>query len=124
MGLRYLILISFQGMIFYAMLAKEMLWASAQESDPNYAKYLKKRETGYPPFEIQDLEPKRLLYSLMNPEPSGRPEAVELLEEKWIKSISVCIHQQGLSPSRQNLNDISDVPLTHVHLTTPPAHHH
>ena len=73
------------------MLEKEMLWASAQDSDCNYVKYTKKRETGYPQFEMQNYDPKRLLYLLMDPDPKGRPEASQLLEDLWIKSISIDI---------------------------------
>jgi protein-serine/threonine kinase len=110
-------------MIYYAMLAKGMLWASAQETDQNYCKYLKKRETGYPQFEMQDPEPKRMLYSLMNPDPNGRPEASDLLEDKWIKSIQMC---QCTSSHGSHSSDIlvGENVSTHIHLTVPSNVHH
>ena len=112
-------------MIFYAMLGKGMLWTKAQDSDANYAKYTKKRETGYPPFEMQDPDPKRILYLLMDPNPKGRPEASQLLEDIWIKSISMCrnsIEDSPVSPDSIRHTNSSE---SHIHLTCiPPLNHH
>ncbi|KAJ3345762.1 serine/threonine-protein kinase HAL4/sat4, partial [Kappamyces sp. JEL0680] len=114
------------GMVYYAMLAKGMLWASAQDSDPNYAKYLKKRETGYPPFEMQDPDPRRLLYSLMNPDPSPRPEASELLQDPWIRAIDMCVPTEHNVSTQSSIEALADTPVSlhshHIHLTVPTTH--
>ena len=112
------------------MLGKGMLWATAQDSDPNYAKYIKRRETGYPPFEIQDPDPKRLLYLLMDPDPKGRPEANQLLEDKWVNSfVNMCL-SAAVTPNTSS-HDALQLEIAapapephHLHLTCPPLLHH
>ncbi|KAJ2994892.1 serine/threonine-protein kinase HAL4/sat4 [Globomyces sp. JEL0801] len=93
------------GMIFYAMLAKGMLWGTSKPDDPNYQKYLKRRETGFPPFEMQDHFPKLLLYKLMDPNPATRPEASEVLSEEWMKSIKTCDLIETHESTRSNVYD-------------------
>jgi serine/threonine protein kinase len=78
-------------MIFYTMLAKNLLWGSSQDSDPKYSQYLKKRETGYPPFESQEPMQKELLYRMLDPEASKRPEAADILKESWMLSVKECM---------------------------------
>jgi protein-serine/threonine kinase len=78
------------GMIFYTMISKNLLWGCSQESDQKYCTYLKKRETGYPPFEMQDPPQKELLYRILDPDASKRPEAVDILHLEWVESIKVC----------------------------------
>jgi serine/threonine protein kinase len=79
------------GMIFYTMVAKTLLWGCSQDSDPKYAQYLKKRETGYPPFEMQEPLQKEVLYRMLDPEASKRPEAADILKEPWMISVKECI---------------------------------
>lgn len=116
------------------MLAKSTLWSSAQESDPNYSKYLKKRETGYPPFEMQDLGPKQILYKLMDPDPKGRPEGTDILQDPWITSVYMCTQTQKAEANNNELHEevaTNDDNHTrarsdscpHIHLTIPTAHH-
>jgi protein-serine/threonine kinase len=75
------------GMIFYVLLAKTLIWNIAKDDDPNYSKYLKRRDYGFPAFEQFSQHPKRLLYWTLHPDPQNRPEMSELLADSWISSI-------------------------------------
>ena len=90
-------------MIFYTMLTKVLLWGTSQDSDPKYMQYLKKIETGYPPFEAQEPSQKKLLYQMLHPDASKRPEATELLQDEWVATISVC--EQPTDTSTEKVYD-------------------
>ena len=104
-----------------------MLWITAKPSDTNYGKYLKKRETGFPPFEmLEDSNAKTMLYKLLNPDPSARPEAAAILEDDWVKDLNMC--QSLPSSTRSPPNSSSGAPdvveshpepSQHIHLTVP-----
>lgn len=79
------------GMIFYSMITKALLWSTSQETDPKYSSYLRKRDTGFPAFEMQTAERKSLLYNMLEPIAINRPEASEMLSTNYISSIKVCI---------------------------------
>jgi serine/threonine protein kinase len=79
------------GMIYYSMITKGLLWSTSQETDPKYACYLKKRETGFPAFEMQTVERKTILYNMLDPTPTNRPEASEMLTTRHMESVKVCI---------------------------------
>ncbi|KAJ3319972.1 serine/threonine-protein kinase HAL4/sat4 [Boothiomyces sp. JEL0866] len=80
------------GIIFYSMLTKNMLWVSTKDDDINYTKYLKRRETGFPPFEMLDYNPKMLLYHILDPDAAKRPEANEILKKEWVEVLNICEH--------------------------------
>jgi serine/threonine protein kinase len=106
-------------MILYVMMAKEMLWISAKSSDTNYEKYLKKRETGFPPFEmLESSGAKMMLYKLLNPDPSARPEAEAILEDSWVKGINMCQAPNDRTSSTEAVESHIE-PSQHIHLTVP-----
>ena len=78
------------GTVFYSMLAKNLLWNSTKDTDLHYQSYLKRREAGFPQFEVLDNNYKELLYCLLDPVASNRIEAPEVLEKQWVKEIRVC----------------------------------
>ena len=85
-----LVIIANQGTVFYSMLAKNLLWNCTKDTDLHYATYLKKRENGFPQFEVLDSNHKELLYCLLDPVASNRYEATQVLEKQWVKDIRVC----------------------------------
>jgi protein-serine/threonine kinase len=75
------------GMIFYVMLTRTLTWNIAKEEDKNYEKYILRREYGFPPFELLSIQPKRIIYLLLHPEPAKRPEMKQILQDSWVASI-------------------------------------
>ncbi|KAI8910775.1 kinase-like domain-containing protein [Gorgonomyces haynaldii] len=89
------------GIIMYGMFSKSLLWQSAQEDDPEYSKYLCRREYGYPPFEVLHVHAKKILLRLLDPNPTTRPEMAEILDDPICeKHIHMCV--QGSENNHHN----------------------
>lgn len=82
------------GIIYMAMRAGSYLWQVAvPEEDQFYAKYLqgRKQKNGYPPIECLRRSARRnVIYSILDPIPSRRITAKQVLNSEWGRSIVVC----------------------------------
>ena len=73
------------------MLQKTLLWVESNvQKDKDYATYVRKIETRYPPFEVLDYNDKHLLYKTLALDPTERPEAKEMLAFPWLNAVECC----------------------------------
>ncbi|GAA5800884.1 kinase-like domain-containing protein [Helicostylum pulchrum] len=76
------------GIIFFCMRFDGVPFGSAQLDDINYPIYLRKRGfTSYAPFNKLELEPRLLLYAMLNPSSQQRITIQDLLNMPWIQTI-------------------------------------
>ncbi|KAI8088200.1 kinase-like domain-containing protein [Thamnidium elegans] len=76
------------GIIFFCMRFDGVPFGSAQLDDINYPIYLRKRPlTTYDPFNKLDVEPRLLLYAMLNPNSQERITIQDLLNMPWIQTI-------------------------------------
>lgn len=76
------------GIIFFCMRFDGVPFGSAQRTDANYPIYLRKRPLRqYDPFNKLALEPRTLIYAMLNPDPDRRVTVHEILNVPWIQSI-------------------------------------
>lgn len=82
------------GIIYMAMRAGSYLWQVAiPEDDQYYSRYLqgRKQKNGYPPIESLRRSARRnVIYSILDPIPSRRITAKQVLNSEWGRSIAVC----------------------------------
>lgn len=76
-------------MIYYVMITKTLLWNVAREDDVHYAKYVKRRDFGFPPFEMLEYEPRSLISQMLHPDPQKRPEIEGILASPFMNGITV-----------------------------------
>lgn len=75
------------GILFYVLMSKVLIWGAAKLEDVQYAKYVKRRDTGFAPFETCQYQAKKILYTLLDPNPQTRPEIAEILKDPWVAGI-------------------------------------
>lgn len=83
------------GIIYMAMRTSRYLWQVAiKDEDDNYRDYLNDRKTskGFEPIEmtLANDQCKNVIYSILDPNPSRRITAKQILNSEWGRSIQVC----------------------------------
>jgi protein-serine/threonine kinase len=80
------------GIVFYCICLGGLAWHIAKKSDPSYASYLGSLEQSklYELFRPLGSNERRVLYRMLDPNPSNRITSSELLKDDWVKSIAVC----------------------------------
>ncbi|KAI8927403.1 kinase-like domain-containing protein [Entophlyctis helioformis] len=77
------------GIIYFVMAANSIPWRTAVASDQRY-KYFLDHRMHYAAFERLQPGPRSLVYKLIEPDPVKRIKVADLLEDEWLKSVSVC----------------------------------
>lgn len=82
------------GVIYMAMRTGRHLWQVAQrDRDESFQRYLedRRKETGYEPIEVIGRRACRnVIYSALDPTPTRRLTAHQVLSSEWLKDIKVC----------------------------------
>jgi len=82
------------GIIYMAMRTGRHLWRVAQkEEDEFFTRYLedRKEETGFRPIEVlRRAKCRNVIYSVLDPNPTRRLTAKQILQSEWVKDIKVC----------------------------------
>lgn len=82
------------GVIYMAMRTGSYLWKVAiPEEDPFYRDYLqgRKHSSGYEPIEsLKRAKCRNVIYSILDPVPSRRITAKQVLNSEWGRSIAIC----------------------------------
>ncbi|CAO3611510.1 unnamed protein product [Cunninghamella echinulata] len=85
------------GIVLYCLWMEGLIWHRAKkQSDHAYAAYLR----AYPTQQFELLSklptgPRRLIYHILDPNPSTRFTCQDILNDDWVKSIDVCHHGIG-----------------------------
>lgn len=82
------------GVIYMAMRTGSYMWQVAvPDDDQYYEAYLqgRKRKSGYEPIEkLRRDKCRNVIYSILDPAPSRRLSAKQVLNSEWVRSINVC----------------------------------
>lgn len=82
------------GVIYMVMRTGSYLWQVANlEEDPLYEKYLqgRKQKNGFEPIEaLRRARCRNVIYSILDPIPSRRITAKQILNSEWGRSIHIC----------------------------------
>ncbi|PNY23066.1 Serine/threonine-protein kinase hal4 [Tolypocladium capitatum] len=82
------------GVIYMAMRTGRHLWRVAKKDDDEfYARYLEGRrdEEGYGPIEaLHRARCRNVIYSVLDPHPSRRLTAAQVLKSEWVREIKLC----------------------------------
>ncbi|KIV99627.1 uncharacterized protein PV09_08692 [Verruconis gallopava] len=82
------------GIIYMAMRTGRHLWRVAKKGeDEFFTRYLedRKEETGFRPIEVlKRARCRNVIYSILDPNPSRRLTAKQILQSEWVKEIKVC----------------------------------
>ncbi|CAM1505569.1 Fc.00g112060.m01.CDS01 [Cosmosporella sp. VM-42] len=82
------------GVIYMAMRTGRHLWRLAKKDDDEfYARYLEGRrdEGGYGPIEsLHRARCRNVIYSVLDPHPSRRLTAAQVLKSEWVREIKLC----------------------------------
>lgn len=82
------------GIIYMAMRTGSYLWQTADpDEDEDYARYLKgrKQKSGYEPIEsLRRARCRNVIYSILDPIPSRRISAKQILNSEWVRGITLC----------------------------------
>jgi len=82
------------GIIYMAMRTGRHLWRQATKGeDEFFTKYLedRKEEAGYKPIEqLRRRQCRNVIYSILDPNPTRRLTAHQVLHSEWVKDIKVC----------------------------------
>ncbi|KAH6894752.1 kinase domain-containing protein [Thelonectria olida] len=82
------------GVIYMAMQTGRHLWHLAKkDEDELYARYLEGRrdEDGYGPIEsLHRVDCRNVIYSVLDPHPTRRLTATQILKSKWVREIQLC----------------------------------
>ncbi|KAJ3091491.1 hypothetical protein HK102_000335 [Quaeritorhiza haematococci] len=68
-------------------------WRAAKASDPHYQNYLQRRHAegyGFPAFDRLPLQPRLMIYRILEPDTTKRITIPQMVEDPWFKSIEVC----------------------------------
>ncbi|KAK6349657.1 serine/threonine-protein kinase HAL4/sat4 [Orbilia brochopaga] len=95
------------GVIYMAMRTGRHLWRVAKrDEDEFFAKYLegRKDEAGYGPIEsLHRARCRNVIYSILDPNPTRRINASQVLKSEWGREIRVCqAGEEGDNPSVRN----------------------
>lgn len=81
------------GIIYMAMRTGSYLWQVANGEDEDYQKYLKgrKKKSGYEHIEqMRRSRCRNVIYSILDPSPTRRVTAKQILNSEWVRGITVC----------------------------------
>ncbi|KAF2430360.1 Pkinase-domain-containing protein [Tothia fuscella] len=82
------------GIIYMAMRTGRHLWRVAQkDEDEFFTRYLEDRreESGFRPIEVlRRRQCRNVIYSILDPNPSRRLTARQVLQSEWVKEVKVC----------------------------------
>lgn len=82
------------GVIYMAMRTGRHLWRVARkDEDEFYQRYLegRKHEDGYAPIEtLHRARCRNVIYSILDPNPSRRINASQVLKSEWVRQIKIC----------------------------------
>lgn len=80
------------GIVFYCMLMGGLAWHKAKRTDAAYSGYARAFEQNsvFDLFKALDQNEQRILHLMLNPDPTTRTTASELLNDAWVKSIQLC----------------------------------
>ncbi|KAJ3249241.1 serine/threonine-protein kinase HAL4/sat4 [Chytriomyces hyalinus] len=77
------------GIIYYVMLYNSIPWKSASPSDSRYKHYQEHRGNFWPIDRLAQAK-RRLMYRLLDPDPTQRAPMKEVMEDEWVRSIISC----------------------------------
>ncbi|SAM05768.1 hypothetical protein [Absidia glauca] len=80
------------GIVLYCVWMQGLIWHRAKKSDNAYACYLRNYSTQQ--FELLSklpTGPRKLLYAILDPNPSTRISCEAILNDPWVLSIDVCV---------------------------------
>lgn len=86
------------GVVYLAMRTGRHLWNEAKPSDHFYNSYLvgRKSQQGYEPIEkLEHSQRRNVIYSVLDPVPSRRLTAKQILHSEWGRAIHVCPAGEG-----------------------------
>lgn len=81
------------GVIYMAMRTGRQLWQTASKGDEFFDQYLHQRKAakGYEPIEIlKRARCRNVIYSILDPIPSRRITALQVLKSEWVREINCC----------------------------------
>ncbi|CAG8610695.1 9216_t:CDS:2, partial [Funneliformis mosseae] len=79
------------GIVYYVMIYQGIPFRMATPTDPNYANYLEKRNSGqYEPFEKLPFGCRELMYKILEPNATKRINISKIKQDPWFKSIESC----------------------------------
>jgi len=82
------------GIIYMAMRTGRHLWRVAQkDEDEFFTRYLedRKEESGFRPIEVlRRRQCRNVIYSILDPNPTRRLTARQVLQSEWVKEVKVC----------------------------------
>ncbi|KAJ2784598.1 hypothetical protein GGI15_002211 [Coemansia interrupta] len=78
--------------VYYTMVYNGIPWRVAKEDDSNYSRFLDAMRNGrdYEGFRRIDPKTRRLIQSMLNPDPQARPTMEEVMQSDIMKRIVVC----------------------------------
>ncbi|KAI9089455.1 kinase-like domain-containing protein [Phlyctochytrium arcticum] len=82
------------GIIYYVMIYNSIPWKAACTSDPRYKHYLDNLKKFWPLDKLPP-GPRRVMYGLLEPNPTKRMNMKALLEDEWVKEVEVCSEKEG-----------------------------
>jgi serine/threonine protein kinase len=97
------------GIIAYVMTTNSIPWRAAEIGDTRYRLYTETSKK-FSPFERVHPGLRKLLYKILEPEPTARMTITEILEDEWVKNIEVCtpgnLHTVNHQHTSHGNNDI------------------
>lgn len=89
------------GVIYMAMRTGRQMWKLAKPDDEFYEEYITKRKAvkGYPPIEglKGNSQCRNVIYSILDPNPSGRLTTRQILQSEWFRDIWCCKQNQTIA---------------------------
>ncbi|KAJ3211463.1 serine/threonine-protein kinase HAL4/sat4 [Entophlyctis luteolus] len=76
--------------IYYVMAHNAIPWRAAKSSDPRFKNFLDHLGNFWPIERMQPPNKKKLMYRLMEPDPSKRINSKDLKDHEWVVSIACC----------------------------------
>lgn len=80
--------------VFYCMQFQELPWRFAKAADNAFATFLSQYASSNAPPPLNNLAPREcrnVLKHMLDPDPKSRWGVEDALQDKWIKSIQVCV---------------------------------
>ena len=91
------------GVVFYCLWTAGLVWRRAKKADKPFLIYTRMHPARtFDPFAQLPLEPRRILYKMLDPNPNTRPSTADLLEDPYFASIPVCRHALDPNGLRHN----------------------
>ncbi|KAJ1917174.1 hypothetical protein H4219_003364 [Mycoemilia scoparia] len=85
--------------VYYTLVYHGIPWRVAKDTDSNYRRFLEAQKEGrdYEGFKKMKPEARRLIQSMLNPDPEKRPFIEDVLKDPWFASIALC-NSEGRTP--------------------------